>query len=229
MLSEIQTSMNRIMTNLLKRLYQFSAIVLGAICMFIGQTLYQQNQLPIIQSQVKASKQGPTSHNVPVSGEKLSKRTLHVYLAPNLPSNVHIGAIVAMSNWNQPNIVHLVQVDNAVDADIEVVPAQLHKDRYGMTLGLTHVSSINHQITHALVMIDLQHILKVSCYDSMAEAQANNGEQQVQTEINRVCEHEFGHALGLDHAKNNVPSVMRSDSSHEMTSYDIQALRQLYN
>lgn len=191
--------------------------------------LYQQNQLPIIQSQVKASKQGPTSHNVPVSGEKWSKRTLRVYLAPNLPPNVRIGAIVAMSNWNQPNIVHLVQVDNAVDADIEVVPAQLHKDRYGMTLGLTHVSSIDHQITHALVMIDLQHIIKVSCYDSMAEAQANNGEQQVQTEINRVCEHEFGHALGLDHAKNNVPSVMRSDSSHEMTSYDIQALRQLYN
>lgn len=78
----------------------------------------------------------------------------------------------------------------------------------GMTLGLTHVSSINHRITHALVMIDIQHILKVNCYDSLAEAQANNGEQQVQTEINRVCEHEFGHALGLDHAKNNVPSVM---------------------
>lgn len=217
------------MTNLLKRLYQFSAIVLGATCMFIGQTLYQQNQLPIIQSQVKASKQGPTSHNVPVSGDKWSQRTLHVYLSPSLPQEVRVGALIAMSKWNNPNIVKLEQVTNATNANIEVVPANLHKDRYDMTLGLTHVSSINHRITHALVMIDIQHILKVSCYDSMAEARANNGAQQVQTEIDRVCEHEFGHALGLDHAKNNVPSVMRSDSSHEMTSYDIQALRQLYN
>lgn len=217
------------MTNLLKRLYQFSAIILSTSCTFIGQTLYKQNQLPIIQSQTKASQQDATAHNVPVSGDKWSQRTLRVYLSPSLPQEVRAGALIAMSKWNNPNIVKLEQVTNVTDANIEVVSANLHKDRYGMTLGLTHVSSINHRITHALVMIDIQHILKVSCYDSMAEAQANNGEQQVQTEINRVCEHEFGHALGLDHAKNNVPSVMRSDSSHEMTSYDIQALRQLYN
>lgn len=180
------------------------------------------------QSTRQQATQVATSRNVPTSGKKWNHRTITVNLDPSLPSMINIAALRAIDNWNQAQIIRFKLVQSPT-ADITISPSTLKSAKGHLTLGVTRSQCRGRRIIHADIRIDYPKICRSQLYASPSDVQTASDRDQILKTSTRVVEHELGHALGLNHAKQSVQSVMRSDSSYPMTNIDIQAIRQLYN
>ena len=213
------------------RLMQLLLVGLACTGGLITTELCSESAIPVLQSDTANDQfsQVATSRNVPTSGKKWDHRSISVYLDPSLPPMENIAVFNAMDHWNQASIIRFKQTLTPVDADIIISPSRLSSRRKHLTLGVTQSHFRGKTTVHSDIQLDYQNICKSQAFSSPDDVKTGDDREIVLKVATRVCEHELGHSLGLNHAKNSVPSVMRSDSSHTLSSTDIQAVRQIYD
>lgn len=218
---------------LLRHVLQLSLVSITCAGALIADDASTETAIPVVshvfpQSTQQQATQVATSQNVPTSGKKWNHRTITVNLDPNLPSMINIAAMRAIDNWNEAQIIRFKLVQSPT-ADIMISPSTLKSAKGHLTLGVTRSQCRGRRIIHADICIDYPKICRSQLYATPSDVQTASDRDQILKTSTRVVEHELGHALGLNHAKQSVQSVMRPDSSYPMTNIDIQAVRQLYN
>lgn len=233
MLTVVQPTIKMSNHRLLCHTLQLLLVSITCADALIADDASTETTIPVVshvfpQSTQQQATQVATSRNVPTSGKKWNHHTITVALDPNLPSMINIAAMRAIDNWNQAQIIRFKLVQSPT-ADIVISPSTLKSSKGHLTLGVTRSQCRGRRIIHADIRIDYPKICRSQLYSSPSDVQTASDYDQVLKTSTRVVEHELGHALGLNHAKQSVQSVMRSDSSYPMTNIDIQAIRQLYN
>ena len=219
--------------HLLRHAFQLLLVSITCTGALIADDASTETTIPVVshvfpQTSQQQATQVTTSRNVPTSGKKWNHRTITVALDPNLPSMINIAAMRAIDKWNQAQIIRFKLVQSQT-ADITISPSTLKSAKGHLTLGVTRSQCRGRRIIHADIWIDYPKICRSQLYATPSDVQTASDRDQILKTSTRVVEHELGHALGLNHAKQSVQSVMRSDSSYPMTNIDIQAVRQLYN
>ena len=233
MLTVVQPTIKMSNHRLLCHAFQLLLVSITCAGALIADDASTETTLPVVshvfpQSTQQQATQVATSQNVPTSGKKWNHRVITVALDPNLPSMINIAAMHAIDNWNQAQIIRFKLVQSPT-ADITISPSTLKSAKGHLTLGVTRSQCRGRRIIHADIRIDYPKICRSQLYATPSDVQTASDRDQILKTSTRVVEHELGHALGLNHAKQSVQSVMRSDSSYPMTNIDIQAIRQLYN
>lgn len=233
MLTVVQPTIKMSNHRLLCHALQLLLVSITCAGALIADDASTETTIPVVshvfpQSTQQQATQVATSQNVPTSGKKWNHRAITVALDPNLPSMINIAAMRAIDNWNQAQIIRFKLVQSPT-ADITISPSTLKSAKGHLTLGVTRSQCRGRRIIHADIRIDYPKICRSQLYASPSDVQTASDRDQVLKTSTRVVEHELGHALGLNHAKQSVQSVMRSDSSYPMTNIDIQVIRQLYN
>lgn len=233
MLTVVQPTIKMSNHRLLCHALQLLLVSITCAGALIADDASTKTTIPVVshvfpQSTQQQATQVATSRNVPTSGKKWNHRTITVALDPNLPSMINIAAMRAIDNWNQAQIIRFKLVQSPT-ADITISPSTLKSAKGHLTLGVTRSQCRGRRIIHADIRIDYPKICRSQLYATPSDVQTASDRDQILKTSTRVVEHELGHALGLNHAKQSVQSVMRSDSSYPMTNIDIQAIRQLYN
>ena len=233
MLTVVQLTIEMSNHRLLCHALQLLLVSITCAGALIADDASTETTLPIVshvfpQSTQQQATQVATSRNVPTSGKKWNHRVITVNLDPNLPSMINIAAMRAIDNWNQAQIIRFKLVQSPT-ADIVISPSTLKSAKGHLTLGVTRSQCRGRRIIHADIRIDYPKICRSQLYATPSDVQTASDRDQVLKTSTQVVEHELGHALGLNHAKQSAQSVMRPDSSYPMTNIDIQAIRQLYN
>lgn len=122
---------------------------------------------------------------------------------------LHKAVSTAIDNWNQNGTVLFYLTDHK-DADIRLSDQKLNPRIEGITQ--QWVNDKTHYVAYSVCNFDYQWLLK---YSPQPENMA------------KVVEHEFGHAMGLDHVKKY--SIMRTGSNdYGLTQNDFSRIKTLY-
>lgn len=151
-----------------------------------------------------------------LNGAVWAKKTLNVYFdvaADQQPAYLQAWQ-QAFNNWNDVQVLTLVQVQNKNQADI-VLTTENRGDT--SQAGVAETRFLVNPVTGKKVMTHVVAKLNTHYLDDYTMARKIN-----------TAEHELGHALGLDHVSNRVSVMQPQGSDYGIQQSDVSQLQALY-